>query len=119
MIEILREVNFEVNKLPYKADWELYSSSEFWEKIGPQGGDCEDFALGKYYKLLEKGIPPEKLRLATCYVETGEYHCVLLADDETTTWVLDNRYAYPTEYYLLPYKWDKFQIAGSNKWEKA
>ena len=33
------------------------------ELIGTNGGDCEDFALAKYFTLRELGVPDERLRL--------------------------------------------------------
>lgn len=112
-------VNAKVNLLPYKSDGERYGTPELWEEIDEGGGDCEDFAIAKLRRLLLDGWPISALRLACCFVETGEYHAVLLADLDGKTYVLDNRRAYPTEYDLLPYTWDKLQIAGTHEWEKA
>lgn len=76
----LQRVNSEVNALPYVSDPLRYDSPDFWARIGPEGGDCEDYALGKLHRLLKLGWPIYKLRLACCHVETGEYHAVLAVD---------------------------------------
>lgn len=112
-------VNTKVNQFPYKSDPSRFGSLEQWEEIDIEGGDCEDFAIGKLRMLLGRGWSIQQLRLATCWVETGEYHAVLLVDIGEETWVLDNRYPFPMEHDLLPYKWDKLQIAGTRKWEQA
>lgn len=115
--EDLVVVNAKVNQFPYLSDPLRFGALEKWEAIDAEGGDCEDFAIAKLRMLLGRGWPSSALRLATCWVETGEYHAVLLVDIGEETWVLDNRYPYPMEWKLLRYKWDKIQIAGSKKWE--
>jgi predicted transglutaminase-like cysteine proteinase len=110
----LRLVNAKVNLLPYKSEVD-----EDWSPITEEGGDCDSYATEKYRRLVAAGWPKSALRLATCVTETGGYHAVLLADLGEETWVLDNRYPHPMEHALLPYKWDKFQIAGTQQWERA
>jgi predicted transglutaminase-like cysteine proteinase len=116
----LRIVNTKVNMLPYKADPDRYGLPDFWETI-EEDGDCEDFALAKLQRLKQYGWPITSLRLATCWCFPNHqgYHCVLLADFEGQTYVLDNRYPLPMEWDLMPYEWDKLQVAGKLEWEKA
>ena len=114
----MAEVNEAVNEKPYTADAEQYGKSDFWEAL-TDTGDCEDYALAKYQALVAAGFSPNELRLACCYTESGEYHAVLLVDLDGATWVLDNRQPHPTQYALLPYKWDKLQVAGTPRWERA
>lgn len=110
----LRVVNAKVNLLPYVSE-----VGDDWQPITEAGDDCDSYATAKYERLVALGWPKSALRLATCWVETGEYHAVLLADLGQETWVLDNRQAYPANYDLLPYKWHKLQIAGTQEWERA
>jgi predicted transglutaminase-like cysteine proteinase len=120
-------VNAKVNLFPYE-----FHISELWKHMQsdmPRGA-CSNYATTKYDILVLEGWPTSALRLACCYVEpfkwpdgrdatlNERYHAVLLVDFEGQTWVLDNRRAYPTEYKLLPYTWDKLQVAGTDKWEK-
>lgn len=43
------------------------------------GGDCEDFALGKYQTLLEQGFSPSEFHFLYARIpDTGEYHIVLI-----------------------------------------
>lgn len=109
----LNLVNTNVNKIPYKSEY-----GDDWTPITDEG-DCDSFATEKYRRLVELGWPKSALRLATCWTERGEYHAVLLADLEGTTYVLDNRHPWPMEHTLLPYKWHKYQIAGTQDWEFA
>jgi len=122
----IRRINGEVNSLPYKSDAELFGTPEFWAAITESGGDCEDFSIAKYHRLLQSGATPQQLRFATCFVEPSadpdkrnRYHCVLLIDLDDTTYVLDNRYPNPNEHNFVPYEWHKIQIAGTQTWEWA
>ena len=112
--EDLQLVNAKVNLLPYKAE-----VGDDWNPITEEGDDCDSYAMEKLRRLLDHGWPISALRLATCYVETGEYHAVLLADLDGQTWVLDNRHPHPMEYNLLPYTWHRLQVAGTQEWEKV
>lgn len=112
--EELTQVNHEFNKLPYIAD-----IGDDWTPITKAGDDCDSYATAKFEELVNRGWPSENLRLATCWTENNlGYHAVLLADLDGQTWVLDNRYPYPMEYNLLPYTWDKVQVAGTQHWQK-
>jgi predicted transglutaminase-like cysteine proteinase len=111
----LETVNERFNGLPYVPEL-----SDDWKPIDLTGGDCDSVATAKFDALVRTcDWPHSALRLAVCYVETGGYHCVLLADLDGQTWVLDNRHPRPMEFQLLPYQWDKIQIAGTQQWEKA
>ncbi len=114
--DVLATVNRRINAFPYRADPEAFDD---WSPINETGGDCDSYAVAKYRSLIAEGWNAGPLRLATCRVETGEYHAVLLADVDGETWVLDNRYPYPMRYADLPYEWDRLQIAGTPKWEAA
>ena len=111
----LTQVNVDINREEYKSE----VGEDDWTPIIPgEGGDCDSYATAKFQALMNKGWPLLSLRLATCWVETGGYHCVLLVDLDLDgqTWVMDNRQTFPTEYQMLEYKWHKLQIAGTEKW---
>jgi len=122
----IRRINGEVNSLPYKSDAELFGTPEFWAAITEAGGDCEDFSISKYHRLMQSGATPQQMRFATCFVEpkanpdkSKRYHAVLLVDFDSTTYVLDNRHQNPMEHEFLNYEWHKLQIAGTQTWEWA
>lgn len=64
----LEAVNLFFNRFQYKTDIQNWNQREYWadpfEFIGQGAGDCEDFALAKYYSLKELGISSEKLKLS-------------------------------------------------------
>lgn len=114
-------VNTEVNALPYVSDAHRYKSADFWARIDKEGGDCEDFAIGKLNRLIERGWPIEALRLGCCYAETGEYHAVLeVKQADGKVRVLDNRYPWPMPLKDLHdegYRLDEIQAHGGARFE--
>lgn len=115
----LRDVNEEVNSLPY-----IPHVTPLWKPINDKGGTCSNYASAKYVKLLERGWSLNDLRLACAYVMDVEppdnYHAILLVRYEGSTYVMDNRAPMPRTFDFFPqYKWDKFQIAGTQLWEQA
>jgi predicted transglutaminase-like cysteine proteinase len=108
-------INSDVNaSVTYKTDLEQYNTDEWWTEAG-KFGDCEDYALLKREKLLEKGFTLAQINLVCCYTETQQYHCVLLVDTDKGWYILDNRYDWPTPPTQLPYKWDK-ALREDGKW---
>ena len=65
--EKLKQVNEFFNRIPNISDQAQWGKLDYWatplELIGANGGDCEDFALAKYFTLRELGVPDERLRL--------------------------------------------------------
>lgn len=64
----LKRINDYFNKnVTFDDDQSIWEQSDYWatlvETIGQGRGDCEDFAIAKYYSLKEVGVPLAKLRL--------------------------------------------------------
>ena len=63
----LKIVNDFFNKLPYRLDKKHWGKNDYWatpfEFLGTGAGDCEDYAIAKYYTLRKLGIPENKLRI--------------------------------------------------------
>lgn len=85
-MEKLQQVNIFFNRIPNESDATHWNDADYWaspmELLASNGGDCEDFALAKYFTLRELGVPDERLRLtyAKAYLRnTGqiESHMVL------------------------------------------
>lgn len=109
-------VNDEVNReTRYTADAALYGRPDFWE-VAAGAGDCEDYALAKRQRLRDLGWPEAALRLATCLYR-GEGHAVLTVDSDAGVWVLDNRYAQPQPWKILPYTWLEREAPAGSAWE--
>ncbi|RXJ83557.1 transglutaminase-like cysteine peptidase [Arcobacter cloacae] len=63
----LKNVNDFFNKIPYKTDSVHWKKKDYWatpiEFMGTGAGDCEDYAIAKYFSLINLGIPEDKLRI--------------------------------------------------------
>ncbi len=97
----LEAVNTYFNLLEYAKDINHWGIDDYWatplEFIVSGAGDCEDFAVAKYFTLLELGVPDEKLLIM--YVKLKQYsevynqaHMVLLYYEtpQSVPLVLDN-----------------------------
>ena len=66
-----------------------------WQTLGEflaRGGDCEDFALAKYFLLREFGIPASDMRVVVAFDRSvGEHHGLLVVrrTDAEGAWLLD------------------------------
>ncbi|RXK02298.1 hypothetical protein CRV02_05515 [Arcobacter sp. CECT 8989] len=93
----LNYVNSFYNKILPVNDSTKYSSDDYWatpkEFIIEGKGDCEDYAIAKYFTLQEVGIPKDKLFLAVVKVKSAtNYHMVLtyLENKNSIPLILDN-----------------------------
>ena len=63
----LKNVNDFFNNLTYRSDQAQWGKKDYWatpiEFMGVGAGDCEDYAIAKYFSLRKLGIPDEKLRI--------------------------------------------------------
>ena len=75
-------VNRFFNKLEFLSDQEHWNKKDYWatpiEFLATQGGDCEDFAIAKYFTLRELGVPVERMRITYVKALTlNQAHMVL------------------------------------------
>ncbi|WP_243834621.1 transglutaminase-like cysteine peptidase [Psychromonas algarum] len=78
----LQSINQFFNQLEFSTDQKIWGENNYWatplEFIGANAGDCEDFALAKYFSLLELGIKDERLRIVMVKaMMINQYHMVL------------------------------------------
>jgi len=69
-------VNSFVNKhLAFRDDSEVWGLPDFWasplESLDKGRGDCEDYAIAKYFSLLNSGTPVAKLRMVYVRAQLG------------------------------------------------
>ncbi len=63
----LKNVNDFFNKMKYKTDIRHWKRKDYWatpfEFMGTGAGDCEDFAIAKYFSLRQLAVAEDKLRI--------------------------------------------------------
>lgn len=74
--EKLRQINDFYNRyITFDDDYSVWGVSDYWatpmELIDNGRGDCEDFAISKYYSLLSLGVPLNKLRMVYVRAQQG------------------------------------------------
>ncbi|MDC8786743.1 transglutaminase-like cysteine peptidase [Roseateles koreensis] len=74
-VQRLTEVNAFFNKhIEFHEDIEVWGKIDYWasplEALSKGEGDCEDYAIAKYYGLLSAGTPVAKLRMV--YVRASQ-----------------------------------------------
>lgn len=96
--EKLEKINSFFNKkIFFVNDADLYGVKDYWatpvEFLSKGAGDCEDFAIAKYFSLKIMGVSEEKIRIA--YVKALQqniFHMVMLyySDPAAEPLILDN-----------------------------
>lgn len=93
----LKAVNDFFNRIDWVSDLQHWGQEDYWatpvETLNTNGGDCEDFSIGKFFSLKAAGIPAERLRIH--YVKALDYnqaHMVLAyyASPGAEPLILDN-----------------------------
>lgn len=81
----LKAINTFFNRyILYRDDREVWQVPDYWasplETLQKGQGDCEDFAIGKYFSLLAAGVPSARMRLVYVRAQVGpmiQAHMVL------------------------------------------
>ncbi len=67
IVHKLKDVNDFFNKIKYETDEQHWHKKDYWaapfEFMGTGAGDCEDYAIAKYFTLRKLGVPDKKLRI--------------------------------------------------------
>jgi predicted transglutaminase-like cysteine proteinase len=91
----LDAVNRWANARPYVEDMANWALPDYWETPGEfiaRGGDCEDYAIAKYFSLVRLGFSPDDLRIVIVSdVLAHDFHAVLVARLNGEDWLLDNQ----------------------------
>ncbi|MCK4759955.1 MAG: transglutaminase-like cysteine peptidase [Candidatus Aminicenantes bacterium] len=89
-------VNDNINDIPAGSDENVWDKLDYWatpnEFYAKGAGDCEDYAIAKYFTLRKAGIPASKMFLALGFIsdDITEGHMILLVTNNGTKYVLDN-----------------------------
>jgi len=91
----LARVNDYANERPYIFDIDNYGVEDYWaipREFLPIGGDCEDFAITKFFSLRWLGYAAEKMRIVVVQdTNLRVPHAVLSVESEETVLILDNQ----------------------------
>ncbi|MES0828187.1 transglutaminase-like cysteine peptidase [Ruegeria sp. SCP11] len=89
--QIVKTINMRVNRRIHAvSDQSQYGTKEYWTLPTQGSGDCEDFALQKKFELVQNGLDPTKLLIATVLDTNRNGHAVLVYRSSEGDLVLDN-----------------------------
>jgi predicted transglutaminase-like cysteine proteinase len=87
--------NAAINRHPYVPSWVNWRDSNRWEtpyEFLRKGGQCEDYAIAKYFLLRDAGVPAGDLRIVVVRdVPHGLDHAVAVAYVDGKALLLDNQ----------------------------
>jgi len=90
----LEAVNNFFNQWPYRIDSAVYGTREYWaspEEFMARSGDCEDYAIAKFFALRSLGFDNEDLRVVILWDQIRNIgHAVLAVYQPDAIYVLDN-----------------------------
>ncbi len=92
----LEKINDWGNEHPYIADQLNWGIVDYWAtpyEFMEVNGDCEDYAIAKYYSLRAMGVPADRLRIMIVQDLNlgGIIHAILGVYDDGVLWILDNQ----------------------------
>jgi len=126
-MEQLKMVNSFFNKWPYRLDQDAYGVSDWWatpQEFLKISGDCEDYAIIKYFALRELGFSQDDLRIVVVKDRIrGIGHAVLAVFTHGDAYILNNvsdaifthdKYRHYTPQYSLneEHRWSHIPVAN-------
>lgn len=124
-MEKLKAVNKHFNKWPYKLDLNNYGKKDYWAsppEFLRRSGDCEDYAIAKFYALKELGFAGDTMRVVALKDTIRNIgHGILVVWLDGDAYVLDNvtnlirsheKYRHYRPHYSIneKYRWKHFPL---------
>jgi predicted transglutaminase-like cysteine proteinase len=113
LTKLVRSENAFVNSHVHQVtDADNYGVEELWTRsgTGPSArGDCEDIAIEKRIRLIEKGFPANRLFFGVVFRPDVGLHTILVARMDKGDFVLDNLSPYVERWDKVNYSWISIQ----------
>lgn len=120
LMEKVKEVNKFFNQWPYKMDREIWGVEDYWatpREFVQKSGDCEDYAITKYYALRDLGVPANLLRVAAVKDNIRNIgHAVLIVYMDDDARVLDNLTNLVLSHKKLPHYLPQYTVNEEFLW---
>lgn len=119
-MEKLQAVNRFFNRWPYKSDREAYGRREFWaspRQFMARSGDCEDFAIVKFFALRQLGFRDEELRIVVLYDRIRAVgHAVLAVYEANDILILDSLSNFITSHTRYRHYIPQYSMNETSRW---
>jgi predicted transglutaminase-like cysteine proteinase len=118
--EQMVRVNRWLNRYPYINDDKLWGVTDFWETPGVfvvKSGDCEDYAIAKYYTLKALGWDESDLRLVVLHDAVRDLpHAVLAVKYNGANYILDNLATEPLQDKYIRQYTPYYAVNADTRW---
>ena len=108
------------NRWPYKSDAEAFGRREFWASpimFMSRSGDCEDYAIAKYFALRQLGCTKEELRIVVLYDRIRNVgHAVLAVYDGDDILILDSLSNFITTHTRYRHYIPQYSMNETTRW---
>jgi len=123
LMEQMKAVNKFFNQWPYRTDMVVWGVEEFWatpDEFIVKSGDCEDYAIAKYFALRSLGVPVDQMRVVALKDSIrGIGHAVLAVYLDGTAYVLDNLSSMVLVHSRLTHYTPVFSVNEEYRWSHA
>jgi len=117
---LIEQVNRRVNEARYRSDSSAWGEEDYWaapDELFARGGDCEDYAIAKYYALKSLGVPIEAMRIVVLNDRRRKVaHAVLAVRTGARELVLDNLESRPLSWRDLPHYRPVYAVNERHYW---
>ena len=120
-LDLLRFVNKFWNQSRYILDIKNWGIDDYWAtpaEFSKKSGDCEDYAIVKYFTLKELGFPQNRLRIValTSSLHNNQGHAVLVVYLDNDAFVLDNLSDKVLSHSQIPHYNPQFSVNETGRW---
>ncbi len=119
-LDTIKIINSFWNQWPYKQDPSVYKAPDYWaipDEFRRKSGDCEDYAIAKYFTLRKLGFPPEKLRIVVLKDTILKLaHAVLAVYIDGDIYILDNLSRNVLSHSRIRHYIPQYSVNEKNRW---
>ncbi len=116
----LKIVNNFWNQWPYKQDPSVYKSPDYWAtpaEFKKRSGDCEDYAIAKYFTLRSAGFPVSQMRIVVVKDTILRLaHAVLAVYVGEEVYILDNLSRNVLSHKRIRNYIPQYSVNENNRW---
>ena len=116
----LQLVNQFFNRWPYKSDSQAFGRREYWASPSvfmARSGDCEDYAIAKYFALRQLGFDKEELRIVVLYDRIRNLgHAVLAVYGGNDILILDSLSNFITTHTRYRHYIPQYSMNETTRW---
>ena len=118
--EKLKRVNLFFNRWPYREDRATYGKREHWAsptEFMTSSGDCEDYAIAKFFALRRMGFSNEELRIVVLWDRIRAIgHAVVAVYDGDEILILDNLSPMVTSHWRYSHYIPQYSMNETARW---